>query len=147
MPTIIEEDSSAPTRLGRLIFLIAMPVIALSLMATLARQEDSPRSMPPSEAVDAVPASGTTARISYEDNYTLYILGSADDGQRLSNLGARGPGPDWYAYVSTPEEEAELMSARDEADWFRYAAGLPRIRVVDLRLASAAPISPPPAVP
>ena len=87
-----------------------------------------------------VPASGTTAPPSarYNAEYTLYIMDSADDASRLPDLGAR-VGLDWYAYVNTPEEEAELTKARDEADLFRYAAGLPTIRVVDLRFASAEP--------
>jgi len=142
MSTNFEETSDASTSFGRLIFLVAVPAIALTLMATLALQQDSPRMQPASEtaaaAADSVTSAPPDAR--YDPDYTLYIMGSADDAQRLSDLGAR-PGLDWYAYVSTPEAEAELSKAREEADWFRYAAGLPPTRVVDLRLASASPTS------
>ena len=142
MSTIFEEASDASTSVGRLVFLIAVPAIALTLMAALALQQESPRKQLATEtaapAADSVTSAPPSAR--YDADYTLYIMGSADDAHRLPDLGARA-GLDWYAYVSTPEEEAELIRARDEADWFRYAAGLPTIRVVDLRLASAAPTS------
>jgi hypothetical protein len=143
MSTIFEEASDAPTSVGRLLFLIAVPAVALTLMAALALQQDSPRKQLATEtavpAADSVTSAPPSAR--YDADYTLYIMSSADDAQRLGDHGARGPGLDWYAYVSTPEEEAELVRARDEADWFRYAAGLPTIRVVDLRLAAVAPTS------
>jgi hypothetical protein len=138
MSTNFEEASDASTSFGRLIFLVAVPAIALALMAALALQQDSPRKQSGSEtaaaAADSVTSAPPDAR--HDPDYTLYIMGSADDAQRLSDLGAR-PGLDWYAYVKTPEEEAELIKARDQADWFRYTAGLPPTRIVDLRLAVA----------
>jgi hypothetical protein len=140
MSTIIEEDSDSPTSVGRLIFLLAGPALALAVMAALAFQQDPPRRQPASKtaaaAADSVTSAPPDAR--YDPDYTLYIMGSAEDTHLLLNLGARG-GLDWYAYVSTPDEEAELVRTRDEADWFRYAVGLPPTRVVDLRLASASP--------
>ena len=143
MSMIGNEDSDAPTSFGRLIFLLAVPAIALTLMAALALQQESPRRQPASDTAAVLPASGTSAPPSarFDPDYTLYIMDSADDAQHLSDLSARGPGLDWYAYVSTREEEAELIRAREEADWFRYAGGLPSIRVVDLRFASPSPTS------
>ena len=142
MATNFEEASDASTSFGRLIFLVAVPAIALTLMAALAWQQDSPSRRSASEtataAADSVTSAPPDAR--YDADYTLYIMSSADDAHRLPDLGAR-VGLDWHAYVSTPEEEAELIRAREEADWFRHAAGLPTIRVVDLRLASASPTS------
>ena len=131
--------SDASSSIGRVIFLSAVPAIALTLMATLALQQDSPRRQLASDqavpAADAVTSAPFDKR--YDVNYTLYIMSSADDAQRLPDLGARGPELDWYAYVSTPKEVAELMRARELADWIRYAAGLPPTRIVDLRLTQA----------
>jgi hypothetical protein len=138
MSTINEETSNASTSFGHLLILIAVPAIALSLMAALALQQDSPSRKPATKTAASAPASGTSAPLDARlaPDYTLYIMGSTDDAHRLPALGARD-GLDWVAYVTSTEEEAELTRAREEADWFRYAAGLPTIRVVDLRLAAA----------
>ena len=142
MSTNFEETSDASTSFGRLIFLVAVPAIALAVMAALALQQDSPRRQPASETAAAAADSVTSAPPDprYGPKYTLYIMAGAEDAHLLPDLGGSA-GLDWYAYVSTPEEEAELIRAREEADLFRYAAGLPTIRVVDLRLASASPTS------
>jgi hypothetical protein len=65
-------------------------------------------------------------------------MSSAEAAQELTKLGATVALPAWFAYVNTPEDEAELMDFRDEADWVRYESGLPPIRVVDLRLPATA---------
>jgi hypothetical protein len=140
MSTINEETTDSATSFGRLVFLVAVPAMALSLMAVLALQHDSLSRQPATKTAASAQTSGTSAPLDarFDPNYTLYIMGSADDAHRLPDLGARA-GLDWFAYVTSTEEEAELTRAREEADWFRYAAGLPTIRVVDLRLAAASP--------
>ena len=148
MSTIFEEEIDAPAGVGRVIVLLAVPAIALAVMAALVMHQESPRRQPASQTTAGEPGSTTASPPSarYDAHYTLYIMSSADEAKRLPALGARA-GLDWFAYVSTPEEEAELIRARDEADWFRYAAGLPRTRVVDLRVTPAVPASAHAAVP
>jgi hypothetical protein len=133
MSTIVEEASYTSTSLSRLVLLIAVPAIALSLMAALTLRQDA-RSERASVTGAQATVSVTRALPSPRDDgdFTLYILSSAQDAQRLTGLGGR----DWYAYVSTPGEEAELMRAWDHADWIRNESGLPPIRVVDLRQSS-----------
>jgi hypothetical protein len=138
MSTIIEEGFDPPTSVSRLVSLIAVPAIALGVMAALAMWDDTPHK-PATWAVAEVAVSVTPAAPlpAHQGTYTLYITGSADDVQRVADLATNDPLLDWYAYLSTPAEEASLMQKKDEADWFRYASGLPPIRVVDLRPASA----------
>jgi hypothetical protein len=139
MSTIVEEASDTPTSVRGWVSLIAVPAIALTLLAALALRQDPPRPEP--AAVRAASATASTpATLSPRDDgdYTLYILSSgAQAAQQLTDLGGSGPQLGWYAYVSTPDEEAEIMRAWDHADWIRYESGLPPIRVVDLRLPAA----------
>jgi hypothetical protein len=81
-----------------------------------------------------VPATASSLTARGGEGFTLYIMSGADAAQHVTDPGESGTLQDWYAYVNTPEEEADLMKAREEADWIRYASGLPLIRVVDLRL-------------
>ena len=138
MPTIVEQTPDIRSSVPSFVSLIAVPVIALTLMAALALQQDGPRSAPAlrQDVSMSSPAPGTAAGLSQQDHgdYALYILDNAQVAQGLSHLNGRGPLLDWYAFVSTPDEEADLMKAWDEANWIRIAAGLPMIRVVDLRL-------------
>jgi hypothetical protein len=134
MSTIVEGYSDTPTSASRIVCLIAVPALALILFGVLALQQDTPRSKPAS--VTSIRVTSSMRPISplpREDGFTLYIMNSPHDERRLADLGGRGPLQDWYAVVNTPEEEAQLKTAWEHADWIRYESGLPLSRVVDLR--------------
>ena len=137
MPTIVEQTSNTRISVPNLVTLIAVPSIALMLMAALALRQDTPRSEPASVTAVSARVSITPTSLSPRDDeaVTLYIMSGAQAAQGLTGLG-RGPLLDWYAYVSTRDEEAALMMAFEHADWIRYESGLPAMRVVDLRQSS-----------
>jgi hypothetical protein len=131
----VEEDSDSSASVSTLLLLTALPAIVLTVMLLIALRHDTPgrEHQLATAATTAVGVAPTSLHLPEDVNFTLYILSSHETANWLSRLVATGLLAGWYASVSTADEEAELMTAVELADWFRYADGLPGIRVVDLR--------------